>query len=364
MPPKSPYPQNLSGDDYYPINAYCVSSDNSEIYATLKNLDQIYRSENGIEILALKMVNGKREPYFASDKDGNPICPVLNVNMKYIENDLLTYPIKDGREIYPRRDNREYYIYKNKRTIFAKDKDGLPYYAIQNGVATYGIDETNCQSFILDKNNKPVYIEHDNTILYPLNLNTNEPIYPKTPENDEYYLKKGDLEIYGLTASSLPRYARDKTGSCFFAVNERKEPYYASYKNFQFYPKLHNKKQFYLTKNNSDIYIKQNSSEIYALLEDGNPFFAKKNNLEFYAMKSPDFEYYPTTVNGDNFYKRDLEKEIVAVNRGQGYYAKKSNQSEFYPKHMKLKLAPLKINVNIPNAPRSPTDIEIQQHIA
>ncbi|KAG8174899.1 hypothetical protein JTE90_020629 [Oedothorax gibbosus] len=88
-----------------------------------------------------------------------------------------------GNEIYPERDGDHFYIATTDETrIFAKKKDGTPYYA----------RKSTGEEFYPHINGLPVYVyDPDQSVRYALDA-LGKPVYPKDAQGDEIYVRRKD----------------------------------------------------------------------------------------------------------------------------------------------------------------------------
>lgn len=358
------YKKNAEGDEYYGTQ-YAKKRTGHEYYAQKKNGSQFYFTQSdGYEIMATKLIEGQRVPFFAVDNTGHPICPftkdVKNENILRFNIDYYTDPSQN--ELYPRRNTRDYFILALNHIKYAKNATGDQYYPLMDGKAYYASKQSGGEVIEFpakDKTGKNRYIEDNGIIIYPRNITSDIPLYNiNLTTGDEVYLKKNKKEFYGCNSRRLPFYAKNKNFDHFFATDNEK-PYYASYTNdnnitFEYYPKLMNTKQFYLHIDLSEIYAKHDSNDILATDEQ---------NVTFYA-KNDVGEYYPSLKDGKNFYKKIDNIETLAVIGTDGYYAKDNLDNEFYPKNFNNVVEEDAKIDSVFNIYTTPTDDEIIKHLA
>lgn len=365
------------GNQYYGAGVYAKDLNNDEIYAKMKNGTEHYLFKDGINIMAKRRdASGNFSEYFALDKDGYPVCPlgdnlvdherrVLKINIPYYKN-------ADNIELYPRLSHGEYYISNNGNIKYAKNGINDEYFATASGIQFYAYKTSKGNDKIeypaknhLDED---IFIERENTIIYPLNITKDTPIYKTDSNNNEKYLEKHNHQFYGCNSKKLPIYAKLKNKDEFFAKkNDAK--YYASVKinniTYEYYPKLKNKKEFYLKQgDNEEIYAKKHGRDIYAKSEIGDDLLAINKALEpYYAKNKTNEEIYPSLNNLNQFYKKVDNVEIVALDKNSGYYARRADSSEFYPKNYKdqIEIADRDPGLNIY---KDPTIDEIENHMS
>lgn len=352
---------------------YQIDSFGNQIYPLSSDGGERYIKNGKFDIMAKKRdFRGNIHPYFAHDKDGNPICPFLKENMKYLELNI-PYPKRGDKELYPKLDNREYYIGQDENCKYARDENNQEYYARFMNEFYYAFKRNEKGDLVdfpienqqkkeamyilfVDKIQYPlnwperriIYPAHSNDfvdrILYPLNWTKRRVIYPVDSSGNEYYLKNRGKQYYGhlqfnITALGVPIYAKNKLGNDILAF-DKTIPYYAfSIFNFtkqsESYPEMKNRRQFYLRQNNREIYAKHKKQEIYAKTENRDEYCAlDKKNISYYAIDENNIEIYPSTRLGKNIYRMESNKEKVAENKNskQGFYAKDQFLNEFYPK--------------------------------
>lgn len=352
---------------------YEIDRFGNQIYPPSPEGGERYLKNGKFDVMAKKRdFRGNIHPYFANDKDGNPICPFLKEGMKYLELNI-PYPKRGNKELYPKLDNKEYYIGVNENCKYARDENNQEYYARfmnefyyafkrnQNGdLVDFPIENQQREAIYIlfvDKIEYPlnwperrVIYPADSKdfvdrILYPLNWTKRRVIYPVDSSGNEYYLENRGKQYYGhlqldITALCSPIYAKNKLGDDILAL-DKKIPYYAftiskCVKISDIYPETKNRRQFYLRQNNKEIYAKRNKKgEIYAKTENRNDYFAvDETNISYYAADENNIEIYPSTQLGENIYRVENSKERVAENKKskQGFYAKDRFLNEFYPK--------------------------------
>lgn len=367
---------DASGNEYYAIERYAVDKDLNQIYAK-KNKNQFYLSKNdGTEVYEVMAEKKNDEnvflPYFAfEENDETPICPLLTKNQKFLTKNV-PYPRKKNKERYPKRNQHEYYVDRGQGMTYAKNENQDDYCATNSQGKRYYAFKTTSENEEVEfppqkKNKENIYIEENNTVIYPLNITKNLPVYAKDNDNNEVYFQKNNIEIYGRNKFHLPIYAKDKDGKDRPAL-QNNVPYYSFYEKngitYQYYPKLKDKTEFYVKEGKREIYAKFDTEERYAQTKDQDDILATDNEIPYYATSKENVEIYPKK-SGDNFYRKEDDIEIPAINKitNEGFYAKKKNDDEFYPKIFKNLPEEKTIIVNI-DAPMEPTDDEIKAHIA
>lgn len=367
-------PANLvvPGNEYYPLERYATTKDREEIYAQKDN-NQFYLSKSNDEEVMAKQFNSQKElvPYFAVDTNQNPICPLLTKDQKcLIQN--VPYPKKSKIERYPKRNQHEYYINRGHGIKYAKNENNDDYCATNSlGKKYYAFktSEENEEVEFPPSNHKDenTYIEENNTIIYPLNITKNVPVYSKDKDNNEVYFQKNNVEFYGHNKSRLPIYAKDKDGNDRPALRNN-VPHYSFFdKNgtvYQYYPKLNDKNEFYIKEGNKEMYAKFAAEERYAQTSTRDDILAQDNNIPYYATDGKNVEFYPK-LGGQNFYRREANIEKIALNKSnnEGFYAKNTDDDEFYPKNFNVLPAEEIVIPNV-NAPTEPTDDEIKTHVS
>lgn len=361
--------------EYYPLPFYAKNKDNEEIYAVKRNKDQFYLNIDGKEIFALKKNSANQfVPYFAKTHTGIPICPILEVGQKFLKEKIDYLRNSNKREIYPMRDSHEFYIMPDNTSIYAKDENASEYYAVnKNKKAYYGGRLTDDGHLIeipaKDHKLKSIYIEENDTILYPIDHFKNAPIYPMDENKNNFYIEKNNVQIYGKNKQKLPFYAKKSFGDEFFATKNGID-YYASYEaennHVEYYPKMKNKRQFYLKIGKKEIYAKHNNNEKYAKNEKKDDILAENDNIPYYAANNNTIEIYPSYVSGRNFYKVINAKEMIAINKANniGYYAKDEFNNSFYPKDFNPPVELDEPKVEMPQTITEPTLQEILEHEA
>lgn len=368
------YPRNQSGDEYYATNKYIKLANGNEIYAKKRNGDEFYLNDSKTkkDVLALRIIANKPQPYFALTKDGIPICPIVEDYMKYLKLQINYYKNENGKELYPKLGNNEMYIGFGDIQKYAKNENNDEYYAIRRNKMYYAFKKDkngdDIEYFAHDHKGNVIMIDTGITIIYPINLKTKNPIYPVSGNGDEKYLVKNNKEIYGTNNLFLPVYAKKKSGDNFFAKDQN-ESYYASFlknnKMHEYYPKLSNKKEFYLEKGDKLLYAKHFlTNEYYAKDEIQNEILALNKGLEYYVTNINEDECYPITSTNNEFYRVEGNIEKVAFNKKTkiGYYAKNSKQTEFYPKNFN-DIPDILIEEEL-EVSNEPTDDQIQTHMA
>lgn len=334
------YPK-LNGNQYYDKNVYETDSSGNEIYAQLKNGSEIYLQINGLDIMA-KRINSKREkvPYFALDKFKHPICPLLKRNMMYLELNIPYPQNTQSKELYPKLNNKEYYIGTNSICRYAINQHFEEYYATNQNKMYYAFKINENQDFIefprINKQNEPTFIWEEDNLLYPFNLNTLKPLYPRDSALNEFYLKKNGKDCFAIR-DNKPFYAKDNKRHDILPNDANYIPYYIFYmlneKKYEVYPRRDNK-DYYKDVNYFEMYAKKDKDEYYAKRENNDDYFALKTGFPFYASNGNKVEIYPSTHNGNNFYLKLQKQEKIAINKRnkKGYYAKNFAEEEFYPK--------------------------------
>lgn len=163
-----------------------------------------YIKNGNFDVMAKKRHStGKLTPYFAVDKDGHPICPMLEENMQCLKLDI-SYPKQNNRELYPKLNDKEFYIAQNKTCRYAVDENGKKYYASYKILNDYNQWlKISYYAFRQDENgdtidfpiiNKqtmtPFYITYRDRMIYPCNKTKRTVIYPANIHGHEYYLEK------------------------------------------------------------------------------------------------------------------------------------------------------------------------------
>lgn len=329
------------------MERYEVDSLGNQIYPRSEFGGEKYLKDGKFDVMAKKRDSrGNFYPYFAKDREGNPICPFLKENMKYLEL-KIHYPKRGEKEIYPKRDNKEFYIGQNEVCTYARDEAGNEYYA-QSPNGYYYAFKRNQNGDLIDfpLNNEqgvPQYIMAKDGFLYPVNWTKRRIIYPVDSDGNECYLENGGIQYYGYfqtdtSSSAFPIYAKNKLGDDILAIRVR-YPYYAfsidqNRKKKEYYPKMKNgTKQFYLRIGRREFYAKFGKNEFYA--KDGNSeYFATDHNSTYYAIDGAENEFYPSTSLGKNIYRVEENIERIAENlkTKKGFYAKDEFKNEFYPK--------------------------------
>lgn len=364
---------DTSGYEYYAIERYALDKDQNQIYAK-KNKNQYYLSKNdGTEVMAEKKNDQNMfVPYFAfEEKDKTPICPILTKNQKCLIKNV-PYPAINNKERYPKRHKHEYYVDRGQGMKYAKNENLDDYCATNSQGKRYYAFTTTSENEEVEfppqkKNKENIYIEENNTVIYPLNITKNLPVYAKDKDNNEVYFQKNNVEIYGRNKFHLPIYAKDKDGKDRPAL-QNNVPYYSFYEKngikYQYYPKLKDKTEFYVKEDKKEIYAKFDNEERYAKTKDQDDILATNDEVPYYATDKENVEMYPKN-SGDNFYRKEDDIEKIAINKTtkEGFYAKKKNNDEFYPKNFKTLPEEKTIDVII-DAPMEPTEDEITTHIA
>lgn len=365
------YNRDSAGNEYYSLARYARHKDGYEIYALKANGDEFYlKNRDGTEVMARIMSESGSIPYFARTSDQIPICPILHKNQESLRVDIAYYRTNQKGEIYPKRDNREYYIDDGRKMIYAKNEKNEEYYATVNNKPYYATkileNGDRVQYAITDASGKPKYIEENDIYIYPINITKNVPIYPVDATGKQIYLEKNNKQYYGFNTQRLPVYAKEQNHDDYFAL-DNKVPYYSFYEingeQYQYYPKLKTKRQFYLKIGNKEIYAKFKSKERYAKSENAkDDILAVDNNIQYYATNENSIEVYPE-ARQDQYYREENLVEKVAVNKTnqEGFYAK-TQESEFYPKNFN-DIPEVKPEIVEFNVHREPTEDEIMNHI-
>lgn len=367
----------VEGNEYYALPQYAKDNRNSEIYAKHSSQDEFYlQHNNGQESFALKKDSkGQLVPYFAMTNTNIPICPILEVGQRFLKSDI-SYPRHGNTDIYPVRRKRQYYIMGGNICKYAKNEHLDEFYAVDETQRPYYGGELTSEGHFIeipakDHNLKNIYIEYADSIKYPFDESKNRPIYPVL-DGDETYLEKNGVQIYAKNKQNLPHYAKKANGDEILA-NSNGVPYYAYYSTpgtnkIEFYPKLKNRRQFYLRSGKKKIYAKHDSDEIYAKMENQNDFLAEDDSVPYYATKNNNTEeFYPSLSSGKNFYKLVGKKELIAENKttNRGFYAKDESENQFYPKDFnKVEQPNVAENVLLPALITEPTLEEILNHEA
>lgn len=310
-----------------------------------------YLKNGKFEFMAKKRdSSGNLYPYFASDREGNPICPYLKENMEYLELNI-PYPKRGNKEIYPKRDNKEYYIGQNENCKYALDETRRRYYAkSENGYyyAFQRIQNGDLIDFPIDaEQRKPKFIITRDSIRYPVNWTKRRVLYPIDSDGNEYYLEKEGTQYYGIfpatsRAPAMPKYAKNKFGDAIFAIHAN-YPYYAfcidpKGKKREYYPR--NKEgqyEHYLKKGGREIYAKYGVKEYYAHNEIGDYLARDRQNISYYARDADNNEFYPSTYLGKNIYRvKDKIERIAITTSNKGFYARDESKNEFYPRNYSL----------------------------
>lgn len=317
--------------EYYAIKRYALDCVGCQLYAKDKNNNEIYLNigtENDKhEVLAKTNENKIR---YAKDCRGDFILPIRDSKPYYFfDSSGPVFPMKDDRvygkwnncEIYPNDGTTDFYLTDSDgNQCYAKNTKGRLYYASRM------INNHLVQFYAKDKHNQDIFI-YEGDVVYLLNITLNKPIYNMVQDKEEY-IKMNGKEIYGRNLQSLPVYAKDK-GEEYLATDH--VPYYANYKNTEFYPKLSNKRQFYR---------KINQKEMYAFRDENKQYYAKNEQRDDilalddapYYCQDLKTEIYPKTKDNDQFYKIQNQVEIPAVNeKNLAYYAQKNTGNLFYP---------------------------------
>lgn len=369
---------DAEGNEYYAIPLYAKDNNQSEIYAKKSNNDEFYlqQGNDGQESFALKKDSkGQLVPYFATTSTNIPICPILEVRQKFLKSDI-SYPRHNNKDVYPKRNNREYYIMNGNISKYAKNEFLDEFYAINEQQQPYYGGELTNEGFLVeiparDHNHKTIYIESADSIQYPFDESKNRPIYPVLDGGDEMYLEKNNVQIYAKNKQNLPVYAKKGNGDDYLASNNG-IPYYAYYntsdaKKIEYYPKLKNRRQFYLRSGKKKIYAKHNFDEKYAKTENQNDFLAEDDSVQYYATKNNnEEEFYPSLSSGKNFYRLVDSKELIAMNKTTklGFYAKDEFKNQFYPKDFNKVEQPNVAEIELPVLVTEPTLEEILKHEA
>lgn len=361
-----------AGNDYYPMEKYAKTKDNDEIYAKRNKMEFYLINKDNEEIMA-KQHNSKKElvPYFALDAHDIPICPILKKDQKCLAQNL-PYPKKNNIERYPKRHNHEYYIDKGSGMGYAKNNLNDEYCATNSQHKKYYASKTSPENEEIeypprDHQNKTTYIEDSNTVIYPLNITKNLPIYSKDNEDNEVYFQKKNVEIYGCNKSRLPIYAKYKSGDDRPALRN-KVPHYSFFekegKVYQYYPKSKDNSEFYIKEGTKDVYAKFDTAERYAKTQNKDDILAENNKIPYYATDGQNIEMYPSS-GGKTFYRKEANIEKIAFNKttNEGFYAKNTDKDEFYPKDFNV-VPEEEIEIVNVNVPTEPTDDEIKKHIS
>ena len=279
----------LNYEEIYLENYAETSDKNLQKYAIDRTGGQYYKREfdeennSEIEVYAKKrkgehMVNyyaksAELEEYPAKVKEGDEW-----VSYGYMkdENEKQIYPFNEKLQ----KDIYEYYA--SGDPLLAEDENKKEYYP------SFVDPETRerIQYLPKSKNGEYYILEEHNMQIYPMNLTTNRPAYPRDDSGNEFY----------LTAFGRPYYIDHDGVEIYAKVNEigadgkeelRKRP----------------------------IFIDSEKGPIYAR--------DKKLNMQI----------YPETSNGAQFYaKHGLEEKAALDKDGKQYYAKDEEGNEIYPK--------------------------------
>lgn len=365
-----------SGNEYYPLDIYAKDKNQNELYASKADKSQFYLSKtiNGKvkEVMAKQQNTNKEfEPFFAFDKENDPICPLLTENQKCLAENV-PYPKKNKKEKYPKRHQHEYYVDRGQGMTYAKNENQDDYCAINSQGKRYYAFTTTSENEEVEfppqkKNKENIYIEEGNNIIYPLNITKNLPVYATDKDGNEVYFQKNNVEVYGRNKSNLPIYAKYQDGKDRPAL-QNNVPYYSFYdkngKTYQYYPKLKDKTEFYIKEGNKEKYAKFDNDERYAQNLNKNDILAKEDNIPYYAINKDNIEMYPQ-VEGEKYYRKadNIERIAFDKNSNKGFYAKNKQEDEFYPKNFKDVLEDETVVVKV-DAPQEPTDDEIKIHMA
>lgn len=223
------------------------------------------------------------------------------------------------------------------------------------------------EKYIKDSSKKDVYIQLNKYEIYAFDFTKKREILAKYENNDEFYCKRDDNEIYPIfldtgfqrfaVVGGSQIYAVDKYGNEKYALNRyRKEKlakkninsidilYYAKNANKdQFYPKddlrnewIHKEKGNYL------VAITHDSKPIAPILNNGKVKYSKENNKEvLYQYQNQPFfgtdvsgnEIYPVDENDNQYYPIYNSVLMIAKNSdGKYQYALSHLQKIIYPR--------------------------------
>lgn len=358
------------GNEYYPLKTYAKDHENNEIYA-VKNGGQFYWANDlGVEVMARRYDTQQQlNPFFALDPKGHPVCPLASPDQTCLKMDIAYVRDSKGTELYPKRDGHEYYIDRGLGMVYAKDKSQNEYYARNKLGQSYYASKVDRNETIeypaKNSQGEPSYIVEGDRVICPINITLNRPLYTRNKAGKEMYFKNKDGELYGCNVSRLPIYAKDKEGNDYLATRNG-SPYYSYYDQngvqYQYYPKLKNNREFYVTEGQKEIYARFDRDERYARSEAAADILAQENTIPYYATNQHNIEMYPL-LNGDHKYRVENNVEQIAVNKTtlEGSYAKRQNNDEFYP--MNFNPVPEDEGERVVHSVyKTPTLEEIQKH--
>lgn len=222
------------------------------------------------------------------------------------------------------------------------------------------------EKYIKDTFKRDVYIKLNKYEIYAFDFTKKREILARDENNNEFYCKRNDNEIYPIfldtgfqklaVENGSQIYAIDKFGNEKYPLNRyRKEKlakkhinsnttiYYASYaNNEQFYPKDDMRNEWIHTENgNYLLALTHDSKPKVPILKNGKINYAKKNNKEvlyqykhkpFFGKDTSGNEIYPLDENNDEYYPNYNSTPMIAKNSDGKYkYALSHLQKIIYP---------------------------------
>ncbi|KAG8179052.1 hypothetical protein JTE90_010082 [Oedothorax gibbosus] len=251
-----------------------------------------------------------------------------------------------GNEIYPERDGDHFYIATTDETrIFAKKKDGTPYYA----------RKSTGEEFYPHINGLPVYVyDPDQSVRYALDA-LGKPVYPKDAQGDEIYVRRKDGRMsIGKNKEENHVYARKNVllrSESYYpedgGIGYRKDgtPVYCTRPEepFVLYPTDAQGNEFYLREKNSqsDFIHYADDDDPKAILWMVVSYARDRLGNDIYPVRALDggltMDVIPVTLSyahprGDQVYRDTLDvTQLFATRDGKSYYARRANGSEYYP---------------------------------
>lgn len=222
------------------------------------------------------------------------------------------------------------------------------------------------EKYIQDSNKREIYITLNQYEIYAFDFNKRREILAKDENNDDFYCKRNDNEIYPIfldagfqkfaIVKGSQTYARDKDGNEKYPLNRyRKEKmarktvnsinamYYATYANGdQFYPKDDMRNEWaHMEKGHYLIAITHDSKPKAPTLKNGKIKYAIENNkqvlyqyqnIPFFGKDISGNEIYPVDENNDEYYPIYNSMPMIAKNSdGKYQYALSHLQKIIYP---------------------------------
>lgn len=199
------YAKNKSGKEI-PItigtkDIYAKDSKNADIYPTDNGRQYVLR-DNGVAYYAK---NENQEERYPVDSDNNDVV-VENIFIRHKDgkiklpvqkNGRPKYPKRGASEIYPVTDNNVPYYCKNREgvEVYAKNEKGDEYYLNFNSQVMFAKDRNGEYYYALDNNNVIIYPEDKNGEFY-IKPENQSIYYLLTKSNFVTYAKRGKIEIY------------------------------------------------------------------------------------------------------------------------------------------------------------------------